>query len=287
VPLIGSRLYAISRLEGNGSWLCAIRAQSRSRQCEPGQSRRFSVERESAGTAGLGAKRCDQSIREFAAAVAQRGHGGEDLLLVLYYQGVSLKDSFDGVGDCGGRETVRRSNTQTVSTMATTLIKPRFAAVSRFSMIRVASGDGWDRLARDNVPECWCRGRSSALRRPTGSARNSLVHLFKAYASPGLQNPPKGRHRQLRQKDYSAIRMQEELHPVPRLQMKVLPNRFGDRGLSLDGERGFHTHYILSNVMRPAHTPAARASSSYGKRWISSMHVLSAVIRLFPHPEGV
>jgi hypothetical protein len=42
-----------------------------------------------------------------------------------------------------------------------------------------------------------------------------------------------------RQQDYTAIAMDEEFHPIARLQPKMFTDRFRDGGLALDGDRRF------------------------------------------------
>jgi len=57
------------------------------------------VERKGAGALRSGAKCNNDGIGKRALSFLECDHGGENLLLVLHSEDVSLKDAFDGCGD--------------------------------------------------------------------------------------------------------------------------------------------------------------------------------------------
>src|SRR5579859_7357415 len=139
-----------------------------------------------------------------------------------------------------------RSRTHASSAMTTTLTKPGSSALRRRSMTSVALAD-W---AGSSCARCRTRTFVSipiispplpSWRSLARSGDHGFRHIIDAHASaPRLDDAAQCRSWQLRQEHHRAVRMNEELYPIARLEPEVIPDRLRNGRLSLDGDRGFH-----------------------------------------------
>jgi len=101
-----------------------------------------------------------------------------------------------------------------------------------------------------------CDGRSAC-----GGFGYRLIHLLDRYCpAAGSKHATQSRNRDFRQHYDSAVRMDEKLDPISRLQAEVIPNALWDRDPAINGNPRLHKRYTHAKVTYPRRERVARSA---------------------------